>query len=287
MRKQRLLPLFVLSTLLLAGCVENSPSSSESASANNSEETSLAPAPESSQEGDSAQSPSSEGPTSQDGGSASEPGVPSSSENNAPSSEEEQTKTVILSRANGGITGTSYSSQEKTNSAAQAQDGSPFSVTYTNGIKPNGDYADYYGQFKKSAGTLHNTNSIHKLVSIKVNYTSGSKAQYCFSSTANESSYKTLESGVTYQAHGESYFFIKAGDRALYIDTIEIVYGGTSLPDSPTGPDQGQTWDTNYSSANVKKASEVNKNMSLYDLYYNTPNRRESKRLGDPGGIHR
>ena len=168
--------------------------------------------------------------------------------------------------------GKSYSGQEITNSEAKAPDGTSFPITYVNGIKPSGDYASFYGQFKRTEGVLHNTNSLSKLTSIKVTYTSKSKAQFCFSSTENPGSYKTLESGVAYPAHGETHFFVKAGGSVLYIETIEITYGGEALPDSEgSGSEEGKTWDTDYSASNATKVDEVNKNLSLYDLQYNTP----------------
>ena len=270
MKKKRLIPLFVLSTLLLAGCAGNPGASSESGSSEGSESSSSS-APANSETTSSAGTPdvsSSEGFSDP----SSDASVPTSIESSTPSSQEEEAKTIVLSRNNGGILGKSYSGQEITNSEAKAPDGTSFPITYVNGIKPNGDYASFYGQFKRTEGVLHNTNSLSKLTSIKVTYTSKSKAQFCFSSTENPGSYKTLESGVAYPAHGETHFFVKAGGSVLYIETIEITYGGEALPDSEgSGSEEGKTWDTDYSASNATKVDEVNKNLSLYDLQYNTP----------------
>lgn len=84
----------------------------------------------------------------------------------------------------------------------------------------------YYGQFKKNAGVLRNTNPIKGLKSIKVNYTSGASAMACFSSSSTPGAYSVLATGDTLEANGESYFFIKAGNKVLYIESIEITFLG-------------------------------------------------------------
>ena len=276
MKNKRLLPLSLLALLSLVSCANPQPSSSSSSSeeeitsenGGSSEGGTTSGESASSEEissetnGSSSEDQTSESETSSSESSSSSSASESSSEQ---TSEEETLQTLVLDESNGKIRGNGYGSGE--NDSASLPDGSPFSVTYQNGMAQS----PYYGQFKKSSGFLRNTNPIKGLKSIKVNYTSGASAMACFSSSSTPGAYSAIAAGETLEANGESYFFVKAGSKVLYIESIEITFLGKGGGSS--NPGEKLTWDENYSSSNVSKVTDVNKNLSLYDLGYNTPSK--------------
>ncbi len=264
MNNKRLLPLSILALLSLASCVAPQPNAPSSSS----EQTSSGFV-----SGESTSGSESGAASSEDEGSSSE-GQTTSAESEGPSesssssseltSEEEALQTLVLDESNGKIRGNRYNTSPNENDTAVMGDGSSFSMTYEYGMAKS----PYYGQFKKSVGVLRNTNPIKGLKSIKVNYVSDASASACFSSSSNPGAYSSFASGTTLEANGEEYFFIKAGKNVLYIESIEITFTGKG--GSSSGSDGKLTWDENYSSSNVKKVTDVNKNISLYDLGYNT-----------------
>lgn len=217
-KKHLLLPLL---TLLLTGCATSRPgsSSAQKGSASDGEATSANSSP---QKEDS-------------------------------SSEEGQLIKVTLSSTNGALTNSDFSSKEKTNSAGKTAGGSVFPVVYQYGRASSGKY----GSFQKSTGLLRNGEPIKGLKSIKITYSSAAKASYCFSSSSSPKTFQTLESGKTYEANGETYFFFQSGKRIVEIASIEVIF---------TGVEKEIEWDTNYSSDNVSKADMSKAKTKITDV---------------------
>ena len=146
-----------------------------------------------------------------------------SSDSSSSSSEQAQEKTVVLDQSNGVMTVGSYPKSWTTNDTGKDSSGETFSITYKYGMVSKG----YYGQFKKNEGVLRNTNPLKGLKSIKVTYDSMADATFSFASSNDKTYYETLESGKTYYASSsDTYFFIAAGSNALYIESIEVTFGG-------------------------------------------------------------
>ena len=198
------------------------------------------------------------------------------------SSDEEEITTVVLDENNGQITDDAYDNGLKTNNTGKMPNGESFPIVYKNMIQSN-DASYNYGQMqnsKKGAGMLRNADPLSNLTSIKVTYKSSStkKLTYCFSSSSTASTYEEMESGQTYCASGESYFFLKAGANAIFIKSIEVTFGGSAPTPSTSSSDYSssssesfskeQEWDTNYSSSNVSENYEANKNLKMSDLEY-------------------
>ncbi len=238
--KKNLKLVYPLLILMLTGCqTQQSPKASVSIS---SEE-------EPTSESESINETSSEEPSSQEGST-------SSSE----SEEDSDITTVVLDKTNGRITDGSYYGGTRQSTSAKTSKGDSFSFTYTNAMSN----VDYFAQLKGSAGMIKNTVALKGLKSIKVIYESTGieRPKYSFSKSKVSPSYTELKSGVTYKADGDFFFAIKAGNRAMFITSIEITF---------TGKEETIEWDTNYSSDNVTKDYVVNENTNITDIDFCTP----------------
>lgn len=182
------------------------------------------------------------------------------SESSSASEEDSDITTVVLDKTNGRITDSSYYGGTRQSTSAKTSKGDSFSFTYTYAMAN----ANYFAQLKANSGMIKNTVALKGLKSIKVIYesTGAQKPKYCFSKSKAFSSYVELKSGVTYQADGEFFFTIKAGNKAMFITSIEITY---------TGKEEPIEWDTNYSSDNVTKNYVVNENTDITDIDICTP----------------
>ncbi len=182
------------------------------------------------------------------------------SESSSASEEDSDITTVVLDKTNGRITDGSYYGGTRQSTSAKTSKGDSFSFTYTYAMAN----ANYFAQLKASRGMINNATALKGLKSIKVVYecTGSEKPKYCFSKSKTFSSYAELKSGVTYKANGEFFFAIKAGNKATYIDSIEITF---------TGKEEAIEWDTNYSSDNVTKDYVVNENTDITDIDICTP----------------
>jgi M6 family metalloprotease-like protein len=261
--------------------------SSESIGSSEVESATSEDIPSSSSESTSSESPTPESSTEPSSQESSSEATESSSEEpfssiSSDSSDEEKITTVVLDENNGQITDNAYDNSPKTSIAGKMPNGESFPVVYESMMKSS-DASYNYGQMrskKKGAGMLRNANPLSNLTSIKVTYKSSStgKLTYCFSSSSSASTYEEMESGQTYYASGESYFFLKAGVNAIYIKSIEVTFGGSSPAPSTSSSDYSSSsseasskeeeWDTNYSSSNVTENYEANKNLKMSDLEY-------------------